>query len=198
MDVPRPDGLPPLRIYRVLEDRPWHQHGARNLAAREANGSWLFLTDMDHVLPAESLAVLLERVARVNDGVFLFHRLDAPDLTPKMKNGVPHPHTNTFAVRKAHFWALGGYDEDLQGYATDGYFLRRLKAHGTTLLMDAPIVRYSREVIPDASMRAPDGVDPYVFRRQAKRTVDNDRVIAEKLAAGLPPTVMNFPWEQSL
>lgn len=28
IDVPRPDGLPKLRIYRVLVDIPWHQHGA--------------------------------------------------------------------------------------------------------------------------------------------------------------------------
>jgi hypothetical protein len=58
-DVPRPEGLPPLGIFRVLEDRPWHQHGARNLGAFVAKGPWLLLTDMDHVLPAESLARLL-------------------------------------------------------------------------------------------------------------------------------------------
>ena len=31
VDVERPDGLPALRIYRVLEDKPWWQHGCRNI-----------------------------------------------------------------------------------------------------------------------------------------------------------------------
>src|SRR4051812_27854987 len=60
-NVLRIDNLPSLSIYRVLIDKPWNQHGARNLGAKLAEGPWLFLTDMDHVLPSESLEHLLER-----------------------------------------------------------------------------------------------------------------------------------------
>src|SRR6185369_156528 len=47
IDVARPEELPPLRIFRVLKDLPWHQHGARNLGAHVAIGKWLLMTDMD-------------------------------------------------------------------------------------------------------------------------------------------------------
>lgn len=198
LDVPRPTGLPPLRIFRVLEDRPWHQHGARNLAAREAVGPWLLLTDMDHVLPAESLRRLLGRLS--DDRVHTFHRLDAPHLTPKVDAyGAPHPHPNTFALRQARYWDLGGYDEDCVGYGTDGFFRQRLFASaGAVHHADIPVIRYPREVVPDASTRAPEGVSPKAFRDAARRTHRNRTVVNDKLVSGERPTVLAFPWERVL
>lgn len=191
-DVPRPAGLPTLRIFRVLEDRLWHQHGARNLGAREAAAPWLFMTDMDHELPADSLRVLLlNATTTAGDRVFTFHRVDAPDLTPKLLNGAPHPHQNTFAVTKTRYWAAGGYDEDLCGfYGTDGYFLRRLVAGAEiTHLLDAPVVRYSRDVIPDASTRAD--------RETGRRRGDRQAVMSRR-QPGVPTPVVQFPWAQVL
>lgn len=198
MDVPRPDGLPALRLYRVLVDLPWHQHGARNLAASEAAGPWLLLTDMDHVLPAESLTRLLERLT--GDAIFTFHRLDAPRLTPKRNDrGEFHPHVNTFALTKARFWATGGYDEDLTGYGTDGYFRQRLYASGPAVhLEDVPIVRYPREVIADASSKPDDGTDPKAFRDAARNGRANRAILADKQTRGEGPAVMTFPWRQEL
>lgn len=189
-EVVRPEGLPQLRIFRVAEDRPWRQHGARNIAAAQAVSPWLFLSDMDHVLPATSLELLLDRVARARPGsVFMFHRLDAPDLTPKLKNDLPHPHTNTYAVEKVKYWALGGYDEDCIGYGTDAFFLRKLKASGLVFLPDVPIVRYSRDVIPDASTRDADRVAD----RQKDR---NHRMLANKARTGAPPATFTLPYMQ--
>jgi hypothetical protein len=158
--VPRPDGLPPLRIFRLKdapdpETPPWRQDAIRNRAAYMANGPWLFLTDMDHVLPAESLRKLLLLCER-GDLAYTFHRLDAPDLKPKLDaRGNIHPHPNTFAMTKARYWRIGGYDEEFCGiYGTDGWFRRRTLDSGSNVhLDDVPIVRYSREVIPDASTR---------------------------------------------
>lgn len=187
-DVPRPDGLPRLRIYRVLEDRPWHQHGARNLGARVADGPWLFMTDMDHVLPAASCASLLQRLTP-EDIVYTFHRLDAPHLTPKRDaSGQFHPHPNTFALTKAKYWKLGGYDEDCVGYGTDVFFRARLHP---VVHLQIPVVRYSRDVIFDASTRDVD-------RDAARRHGRNQMIVGDKLVAGLGPTVLNFPWEQVL
>lgn len=199
--VPRPHGLPPLRLYRVLEDRPWHQHGARNLAAHEAAGPWLLMTDMDHELPASSAADLLDQVARATgDEVFTFHRVDAPDLVPKRDVfGGLHPHPNTFAVTRDRYWQLGGYDEDCTGYGTDGFFRTRLFEAGRARhLASVPVVRYPREVIADASTRAPEGVRPQVFRDRARRTQENRNLLAEKRRSGRGPTVLNFPWERVL
>lgn len=194
--VERPDGLPALRIYRVLVDIPWHQHGARNLAAKEADGPWLFLTDMDHVLPTESLRRLLSRLR--GDVVYTFRRLDAPDLTPKMQHGQEHPHCNTFALTKARYWTVGGYDEDAVGYGTDGYFRQRLFGTSPAIhLQDVPIVRYPREVIPDASTSAP-GIDPRAFRNAGRRTAESKRALALKRQRGEGPKVLAFPWERVL
>lgn len=191
MDVPRPAGLPSLRIFRVLEDRLWHQHGARNLGAHQAAGPWLLMTDMDHVVPAESLAQLLSIVTAARDSFFTFHRLDAPDLTPKLLHGQPHPHQNTFAVRKTRYWAAGGYDEDLCGfYGTDGYFLQRLvRGAEITHLTDVPVVRYSRDVIPDASTRA----DREAGRRRGER-----QAVLSRRQQGAPTPVLQFPWARVL
>lgn len=187
-DVPRPAGLPPLRIYRVLEDRLWHQHGARNLGATVAASSWLFMTDMDHELPTASLEALLRATASAGDRVFTFHRLDAPNLTPKLLHGAPHPHQNTFAVTKTRYWAAGGYDEDLCGfYGTDGYFLRRMVIGAEIVhLLDAPVVRYPREVIPDASTRAD---------REAGRRPGDRQAVMSRRQPDVPPRVLQFPWE---
>src|SRR5882757_3893120 len=71
--------LPPLSIYRVVEDRPWHQHGARNLGAHVAQAPWLLLTDMDHVIPADTLAEVLRLIdAESGDRIYTFARRDAP------------------------------------------------------------------------------------------------------------------------
>lgn len=200
LDVPRPEGLPALRIYRVLADIPWHQHGARNLAAKEAAAPWLFLTDMDHVLPGYTLDALLALVmVAPPDSVYTFARVDAPHGRPTLDaRGERKPHANTFAINANHFWRVGGYDEDCVGYGTDGYFRSRLAASSRLRhLKDLEIIRYPREVIPDASGSQP-GMDPKAFRHAGRRTVETRRRMAAKAAAKLPPKVLDFPWERVL
>jgi len=187
-DVPRPAGLPLLRILRMLEDHPWHQHACRNLGAKVAAGSWLLLTDMDHVLPASSARGLLERIAGGGDVIYTFGRVDAPDLKPKLDaRGMPHPHPNSFALRRDRFWAVGGYDEDLIGYGTDGFFRKRLFTQGPPIhLADCPLIRFSREVIPDASTRAD--------RNAGRQTARNRAMITRKAALKLGPRVLMAEW----
>jgi hypothetical protein len=201
IEVPRPADLPPLRIYQVTVDLPWHQHGARNLGASEAIGPWLLLTDMDHVVPAASLQDLLARLPGAGRrDVFTFHRVDAPHLHPtRDAHGQLKPHVNTFAVHRAHYWAVGGYDEDCVGYGTDGFFRTRLLAASTRHhLATVPIVRYPREVIPDASTSEP-GVDPRQLRNAGRRAAETARRLAAKRARGaMAPTVLAFPWERVL
>jgi hypothetical protein len=195
-DVPRPDGLPPLRIYRVLEDIPWHQHGARNLAASEALGPWLLMTDMDHLVPGESLSALLTVLETASPKtVYTFRRLDAPDLTPTVnERGEAKPHVNTFAIAKATFWAVGGYDEDCVGYGTDSYFRKRLYAKCPAVhLKGIPIIRVPREVIPDASTRPTTPMDPRAFRDAGRRRGETQKNLMQK--RGGPPKVLAFDWE---
>lgn len=184
IEVDRPEGLPPLRIYRHLEDRPWCQHAARNRGAWEAEGRWLFLSDMDHVLPADSLRWILEDPCPMK-----FRRLDAPDLRPKIKNGQEHPHPNTFLIQRDQYRRVGGYDEALNGiYGTDGEFVRKL---GPLPVSEIPVIRYAREVIPDASTATLD--------RDAHRNKPRQKAIwKEKEAKGLPPDILTIPCERVL
>lgn len=195
ISVPRPEGLPSLTIGRLADvddpfRPPWRQDAARNRAAYEARGAWLFLSDMDHILPADSLQALIDRCVAGPDVAYTFLRLDAPTLEPKIKNGARHPHPNTYAMRKQRYWMVGGYDEDLCGlYGTDGPFRRRLREQSSIVhLDDVPIVRYPREVIADASTR----IDRAELRRQ--QAVESQRQI--KRGGGL--TVLSIPWQRQL
>lgn len=193
IDVIRPAGLPAVSIYRVKEDRPWHQHGARNLGAYVAEGPWLLLTDMDHVVPQTTL----ERLIGLKDQrAYMLARLDAPDLTPTLdRHGNRKPHPNTFVMRKSTFWRVGGYDEDYCGvYGTDGLFRSRLfSAVQVFLLDDAPIWRYSRDVISDASTRD-------VSRKDGRERGAKQKIREMKAAAGRADKVvtLNFEWERQL
>lgn len=121
--------LPPwlkenLRIYRIKQDIPWNQDGARNLAMKHAETSWAFMTDMDHLLPASQIAPLLSL-----DGVPRHMYMPVQHLTDGSSLGRPHP--NSFLLRVSDFWSMGGYDEDFAGwYGSDGNFRRCARAAG--------------------------------------------------------------------
>lgn len=190
-DVPRPSDLPPTAIYRVLIDKPWNQHGARNLGAKMATGPWLFLTDMDHILPAESLEKLL---TKENTGrIFMFARLDAPDMTPTLgRDGEKKPHPNTFAMTKEMYWRIGGYDERFCGiYGTDALFRDRARKHAHFQhLPNVSIIRVPREVIPDASTRT-------LLRKDGRGTAKErvvDQIRRQRSEAKI--LTLAFPWER--
>lgn len=197
IDVPRPDGLPSLRIFRVLEDREWHQHAARNLAAKMAASPWLLMTDIDHVLDGQNAARLLAHLH--HDVVYTFRRVLARDGSEKRTSGGrPHAHINSFAITKARYWQIGGYDEDLIGYGTDAYFRRRVdSAIRPVYLSDVSLIRYDREQIPDA-ITAIDGMTPKAYRKDRMRYAENDAILAAKAKTKQGPTVINFPWERAL
>jgi hypothetical protein len=196
-DVPRPEGLPALRIYRVLEDRPWHQHAARNLGAHHAAGPWLLLTDMDHVVTAHALRALLKRLGRMEaDAVYMLNRIEAGTGAQTLnENGQPKPHPNSFVMTRDLYWRIGGYDEDYCGiYGTDGLFKERAFTIGRrAYLKHVALVRYSREIVADASTTSQprkEGRDPFA----------KSAVAAAKSARGEAGVVkvLQFPWERVL
>lgn len=193
-DVARPEGLPALRIYRVLEDRPWHQHGARNLGADQARGPWLLLTDMDHEVPEATLDALLAR--RNRSLIYTFGRVDAPDMVPTRRpDGSLKPHPNSFAMTKSLYWSIGGYDEDFCGiYGTDGMFRKRAFAAAPEEHMPgAVLIRVPRELVPDASTTS-------LPRKSGRLPRARETVRARKEADGRADKIvtLNFPWERVL
>lgn len=191
-EVPRPEkGLPPLKIFRVAVDLPWHQHACRNIGAHEARKSWLFLTDMDHLIPEETWRNIFKLDAEPPHTVYTHLRVDAPDMQPKIKNGQEHPHPNTFLMSKEFYWMIGGYDEDFCGvYGTDGMFRKRLWAVARHKPLRDPIIRYDREVLADASTRTlqrKEGRDP-----EAKPRIE--KMKREKGTLG-KPSVLTLPYQ---
>ncbi len=190
LNVVRPRWLP-ISIYRVLEDRPWHQHAARNLGAHVAEDGWLLMTDMDHMLergPAEGIVDRIDRL-RLNPGhAYMLHRIEASTREPTRhpQTGNPKPHPNSFLLTKKLYWKIGGYDEDYCGiYGTDALFRKRLSEQLDYL--EVPLVRYHREIVPDASTRT------LARKEDTTRKTRRKRVDALKLK---DPTIktLAFPW----
>jgi hypothetical protein len=194
-NVPRPHGLSQLEIYRVAEDIPWHQHGARNLGAHVAPEGWMLLTDMDHVLSAESAAALFKAIDRggLDEGtVYMLDRVEADTGKPTLgRDGKPKPHPNSFVMTRATYWRIGGYDERATIYGTDKLFRERAFAMAQRGHLDIPLTRYWRDLVPDASTTT-------LPRKEGRDAAAKRRIMAEITAAPEDRKVLAFEWKRVL
>jgi hypothetical protein len=196
-DVPRPVGIPSLSIYRVLVDKPWHQHAARNLAAKVAAGRWLVMTDMDHSISQRAASRMLQKIDRgeVSDGsIYTLHRVDAlTGLATRGRRWRKKPHPNSFFLTRQTYWHIGGYDEDLVGlYGTDIAFRRRAFARAQRGHLDDVVLRrYSQWLFRDAATTT-------LARKQGRDRSIVEQRIAEKLLLGVdhPVPVLTFEWSR--
>lgn len=135
-----------LSIYRVGVDIRWNQDACRNIGVHHAETDWLLLTDMDHLAPTLTWRMLMQR--RYDpENVYRFSRVSAPDCA------LYKPHPNSWFMTRQMFDRTGGYDENFAGlYGTDAIFRDQVikAARGVVMLKDV-LIRYPREVIPDAS-----------------------------------------------
>lgn len=194
--VARPSGLPAVKIYRVLVDKPWHQHAARNIGAHEAEDGWLLLTDMDHVLEEGAAAELLSLLPELDEGsIYTLDRIEADTRKPTLdRNGNPKPHPNSFVVTRDTFWKIGGYDEDFCGqYGTDGFFRQRAFSVARRGHIEVPLVRYWRDIVPDASTTT-------LPRKEGRDPGAKDKILAAKRARGETDVVkvLQSEWERVL
>lgn len=192
--VPLPTHLPLLRIYRVKEDIPWHQHGARNLGAHEACNGWMLMTDMDHVLTQVSAMALL--LAKLDpERIYTLDRVEADTGKSTLgKDGKPKPHPNSFVLTRELYWRIGGYDEDFTGiYGTDSLFRERAFSIGKRGHLAIPLTRYWRDIIPDASTNG-------LPRKEGRDPNARARILAAKRARGEEGKVkvLQFDWERVL
>ena len=139
-------GLASQRLYRIAVNRRWDWLICRNLGVQEATTDWVLLTDIDHALPSATLRWIVEADLDAT-AVYRFSRVDAPAMTPYK------PHPNTWMLTRALFDRIGGYDERFSGYyGSDSEFRERVQATASaTIMRPEPLIRYAREVIPDAS-----------------------------------------------
>lgn len=177
-----------IGVWRIAENIPWNQHGARNLGAKVAGGDgWLLMTDIDHLLmPDQALRIASKSLNPAKH--YTMERVSLPDLLPYKH------HCNTFLVTRAAYWAVGGYDEDYCGaYGGDGPFLRQLNALvPEQRLKDVHVVRVPREVQPDASTtqwsRTGEMKDRYRAIHETKRMKGDEKA----------RNPLRFAWERVL
>jgi hypothetical protein len=183
-------GTPPrvasLQLWRMLADVRWNQDACRNIGVRQAPSEWLLLTDMDHMVPAETWRRVMAGKLNRNT-VYRFGRVSAPS----MEAYKPHP--NSWAMTRATYWDCGGYDERLAGnYGTDGDFLVRIKGRRNIVDLSDVLIRVPREVIPDASTRT-------LERKQPEDKENIRRLLAERASdPDWKPLHFSFPHERVL
>lgn len=116
-----------LRILRQNIDAEWTQPAARNLGAREAQGEFLILSDIDHIVTKplidfvgrgewdamrfqREVAVLDEDGDFVQDDETVLEYGYLPWRLQENKYTLT-PHVNSFGIRKQLYLDLGGMDE---------------------------------------------------------------------------------------
>jgi len=134
-----------LNIYRVQENIPWNQHGARNLGATLTKDKWLFVSDMDLVLDADNCQRIFEEDLS-ETSIYRFSRVKMPDSDPYKH------HCNSWLLRREQYWEFGGYDEDYCGsYGGDGPFARALEAkYNPVIFPKIHLKYYGRSYIHDS------------------------------------------------
>lgn len=165
---------PPIALYKVFrmeQDIRWNTDACRNIGAHYATTKWLLLTDMDHRPPEELLRECMERP--LDERVaYKFRRCSMPDLSDYK------PHPNSWLMTRGLYDAADGYDERFAGYyGTDGDFRDRVQEVAASIeTINQRLIRYPREVIPDASTTQYERKAPYDGKAIADIKADRNRV----------------------
>lgn len=167
-----------LRLFRIEVDVRWNWLAARNIGAHHARDSWLLLTDMDHVVPQETMEYIVDGAMR-DDTIYVFHRVEHTGESI-------HPHPNSLLLRRSVYWRIGGYDEALSGhYGTDGDWRRRCAAAAPIARLPVNLVRHEYQA--DSSTTD--------YLRKQPQDAGKKAIIARR-GPGWRPLALSFPYHE--
>lgn len=183
------------KLFRVEQDIPWNQMGARNLAMHHASGHCL-LIDPDMVFDGRTMARMIEAAKKLARGHVIKWGLRHLN-SGKVDMSSP----NTWLIHRDDFFAVGGYDEDYAGHKgwSDVQFLDVMRScykieHRPDLLADF----YGTDSVPDAMVRSLDRSTSTNKKKRLKK-------VAQARAAGgwarwakarKDVSRLRFPWKQ--
>ena len=173
-----------VELYRIKQDIPWNQNGARNLGMTHSKG-WCLLTDMDHLLTKSQF----ERLYRLG----LDEKVHYVPGRQKIDGSWYKRHPNSYVIHRDLYWKVGGYDESFSGYyGTDSTLRRHLIQVSDRIELGEEfyLTLYGRNDISDASTRnyGRKGSEYQIGNNPelSKRKKDNPKPI--------PP--LNFEWDK--
>lgn len=175
--VPQPP-LADIRLFRIEQDVRWNWLAARNIGFHHARDGWCLVTDMDHVVPVETLRACVYGIR--DAGV-------AYGFSRRERTGQAiHSHSASFLMTRGVFWKTGGYDETLSGYyGTDGDFRRRLATVARLAILTDVLERH--EFVLDASITT--------YRRKQPEDAAVSRLVKAR-KPGWTPKVLSFPYHE--
>lgn len=174
-----------IRLFRVTDDIPWNQGGARNLATFHATGSIALFIDIDQHIKIEFLERLCGAVANLQRNTIYFFKSDPPLINIQNGEKLIH-HPNSFFVNLKDFKTHVHYDEDFVGYYgfEDVFLLRAWEKLGGKVTL----------INEDVSTQLPYGTAN--LDRDVKRNQDliHKKVFVENCK--ISNSILRFAWKE--
>jgi hypothetical protein len=184
----------PISLYRIKENIPWNHAGARNLAFKSIKSGWVVSTDIDHVLPPESLYELLHVKLHPRD----WYRPARYDYN-RGNLAKTKVHTGTYIITREMFWEVGGFDERLIGYWNGpSYPFRRAlmsKVKNVWQMDKVYMIRFNDTDVSDASVTQWGRNDSEYDIKNSPEMLKLQRKLLSKYK---PKKQLQFTWEQVL
>jgi hypothetical protein len=142
-----------VQLFRITENIPWNQMGARNLGMVHADG-WCLMVDPDMVFQADVMHRIQLAAEKLSPGHVVRYQLKHVS-SGKLDASSP----NTYLIHSTDFIKVGGYDEDYAGNKgwSDVQLLDVLNAHYKMHSRpDLWADFYSKDQISDASVNTLD------------------------------------------
>ncbi len=177
------DGIPDLRVFRLLDDVAWNMPGARNIGVHEAQSDMILLMDIDHIIDPQHNDRLLTLVDTFEPRtVATFGRIwRKPSGRTKRKPG----HINSFLIRKSDYLSVGGFEELFSGHYghEDKYFKVCCRRNG----------------IKETELELDLLIEPGTFTKVLDRDRShNDTILKDLLQGGVfkAQKTLSFPYER--